>query len=345
MDNIDKDLLNIIQSEFPLSREPFPALGLHLGIAGDEVIYRIDRLKAEGIIRLIGPVINPKKVGYQTTLVAARVPLKWLDKAGQIISKQPMVSHCYQRDHDFNLWFTLAMPLTRDVENEVRKLGNKIKSETTLNLPAIKTFKIGAYFNIDGGSSDLSLRAKSGNPNLSLRVLPEWEGRGNLGSYSDIVNNLSTTDRTVINVLQQDLPLSEKPFDLMSAKLRMDADEFLIRCQNMLQSGIMRRFSASINHNKVGFTANAMVCWKVPSDMVDTSGTKIATFPEVSHCYERQTNRFWPYNLFAMIHAHSNENCRAVIDKICSETGLDRNEKLLLFSTKEVKKTRVSYKV
>jgi DNA-binding Lrp family transcriptional regulator len=329
LDNIDKDLLNIIQAEFPLSREPFSALGLHLGIAGHEVIGRIDRLKASGIIRSIGPVLNPKKLGYKTTLVAAKVHLEHMDKAGQIISRHPMVSHCYQRDHDFNLWFTLAMPVTRDMESEVRKLGSRIKSET-LNLPAIKTFKIGAYFDIGGGHF----------PQSSLAA-----GESIPAFYPTPDNKLSTDERAVINALQQDLPLSEKPFDLIAAKLSMETDKFLNSCQTLLQRGIMRRFSASVNHNKLSFTANAMVCWQVPSDMVDTAGKKIATFPEVSHCYERQTNPAWPYNLFAMVHAHSNENCRAVTDKICSETGLDKNKKLLLFSTKEIRKTRVCYKV
>ena len=328
-DDIDKDLLNIIQAEFPLSREPFSAMGLHLGITGSEVIGRISRLKASGIIRSIGPVLNPKKLGYRTTLVAAKVPLEHLDKAGQIISIHPMVSHCYQRDHDFNLWFTLAMPVTGDMEGEVRKLGSRIKSET-LNLPAIKTFKIGAYFDIGGGHS----------PQSSLAT-----GKSIPAFYPTPDNKLSTDERAVINALQQDLPLTEKPFALMSAKLSMETDKFLNSCQTLLQRGIMRRFSASVNHNKLGFTANAMVCWKVPSSMVDTAGKKIATFPEVSHCYERQTNPAWPYNLFAMVHTQSNENCRAVTDKICSETGLDKNKKLLLFSTKEVRKTRVRYKV
>jgi siroheme decarboxylase len=329
LDNRDKHLLNIIQAEFPLSREPFSALGLHLGIAGDEVIRRINRLKAAGIIRLIGPVFNPEKLGYQTTLVAAKVPEEWLDKAGQIISRHPMVSHCYERDHDFNLWFTLAMPVTMDTDDEVSKLGSRIKSETTLNLPANKTFKIGVYFDLGGGNSDLSLRAK----------------RGNLSPAPRNANKLSAIDRAVINALQQDLPLSEKPFDLISAELQMDTDTFLSHCRTLSQRGIMRRLSASVNHNKLGFIANAMVCWKVPSDMVDKTGKKIATFSEVSHCYERRANRLWHYNLFAMAHARNNENCRALTDKICSETGLNRNEMLLLFSTKEVKKTRVRYKI
>ncbi|MCJ7515517.1 MAG: Lrp/AsnC family transcriptional regulator [Dehalococcoidia bacterium] len=329
LDNLDKNLLNITQAEFPLVREPFSALGLSLGITGNEVIHRVDRLKASGIIRLIGPVFNPKKLGYQTTLVAAKVPAERLEKAGLIISRHQMVSHCYQRDHNFNLWFTLSLPVDRDMEDEVIELGNRIKSETTLNLPAIKTFKIGVYFAPGDRNSDLSLPAKCGNLSLAPRHN----------------NKLSAVDRAVVNALQQDLPLIDKPFDQIATKMPMDADKFLSRCQTLLQRGIMRRFSASINQYRLGYISNAMVCWKVPSDIVDKTGKKIATFPEVSHCYERRANRLWPYNLFAMTHAYSNENCRAVTDKICSETGLNRNEMLLLFSTKEVKKTRVQYKV
>lgn len=329
IDNIDKKLLNILQSEFPLNREPFSLLGVSLGISGDEVIHRIEELKAKEIIRLIGPVLNPKRLGYRTTLVAARLPGERLNRAVRIINGHPMVSHCYERDHDFNLWFTLAVPVATDLEDKVRKLGNQIRSETVLNLPAIKTFKIGAYFNIAGGASDSPLSAK----------------RGNLDSASSKNNHLSTIDRAVIDTLQQDLPLTERPFDLMSAEISIGANEFLSLCQTLLQRGIMRRFSASINHNKLGFTANAMACWQVPPAMVNTTGEKIATFPEVSHCYQRQTKSLWPYNLFAMVHADNKENCRAIIDKICLEAGLNKRGQVILFSTREVKKTRVKYKV
>jgi DNA-binding Lrp family transcriptional regulator len=327
IDNVDKNLLNIIQAEFPLSREPFTALGLHLSVNCNEVIQRIERLKAGGIIRLIGPIFNPRRLGYRTTLVAVKVPVERLDEAEQIVSTHPMVSHCYERDHDFNLWFTLAMPVAEDIESEVHKLGSRIKAEEILNLPAIRTFKIEAYFNLGGSYASM--------PNM---VAPN-------NRLSNIDSELSPTDRAVINELQQDLPLSEKPFDLISARLSMDVDKFLSRCQALLQCGIMRRFSASINHSKLGFTANTMACWRVPPDMVQAAGNKIAKFPEISHCYERQTSPLWPYNLFAMIHAASKETCRAITDRIRSETGLDENDLVLLFSTKEIKKTRVRYTV
>jgi len=327
IDNVDKNLLNIIQAEFPLSREPFTALGLHLNINCNEVIQRIERLKAGGIIRLIGPVFNPIRLGYRTTLVAMKVPAEQLDKSEKIISIHPMVSHCYERDHDFNLWFTLAMPAAEDIDSEVHKLGSEIKAEKMLNLPAIRTFKIGAYFNLG--------RSYASMPNM---FAPN-------DGLSNIDSELSPTDRAIINELQQDLPLDEKPFDLISARLSMDVNKFLSQCQALLQREIMRRFSASVNHSKLGFTANAMACWNMPSDIIKAAGEKIAKFPEISHCYERQTSPLWPYNLFAMIHAPSRETCQAIADRVRSETGLSNDDLVLLFSTKEIKKTRVRYTV
>src|SRR4030042_240873 len=129
VDNVDKNLLNIIQAEFPLSREPFATLELRLSIDRDKVIQRIEGLKSRGIIRLIGPVFNPKRLGYRTTLVAMKVPVERLDKAEQIISTHPMVSHCYERDHDFKLWFTLAMPVVEDIGRERHRRDSKSKAE------------------------------------------------------------------------------------------------------------------------------------------------------------------------------------------------------------------------
>jgi len=327
IDNVDKNLLNIIQAEFPLSREPFAALGLRLSVNCNEVIQRIERLKAGGIIRLIGPVFNPRRLGYQTTLVGMKVSVERLDEAEQIVSIHPMVSHCYERDHDFNIWFTLAMPVAEDIDSEVHKLGSKVETEEILNLPAIRTFKIGAYFNLGRNYASM--------PNT---VTPD-------DRFSNIDSELSPTDRAVINELQQDLPLNEKPFDLISARLSMDIDKFLSCCQALLKHGIMRRFSASINHSKLGFTANAMACWNMPSDIIEAAGEKIAKFPEVSHCYERQTSPLWHYNLFAMIHAVSRETCQVISDRVHSEVGLSKNDLVLLFSTREIKKTRVRYTV
>ncbi len=325
LDNIDRKLLNLIQGEFPLSREPFSALGRRLGISGEQLIPRIQRLKAEGIVRQIGPVLDARSLGYQTTLVAMMVEENRPGRAAQVISEHPGVSHGYLRDNRFNLWFTLALSSELDLQSELQKLGSLIGAEATLDLPALRVFKIRALFDVDGDGSALSNTGVDHGSSL----------------HRDC--HLSPFDSALINELQQDLPLTYRPFDTMSAHLDMDINEFLDHCRSLQQRGIMRRFGASIRHTSVGFVANAMACWIVPPDIVEVAGRKLAALREVSHCYERRANPIWPYNLFAMIHGHTREACQSVASKLSSETGLE--DYVLLFSIKELKKVRVKYLV
>ena len=326
--DIDQKLVNLLQVNFPLTREPYTDLGLQLGISSNEIISRINSLKKRGIVHQIAPVFDAKSLGYNTTLVAMKLSTKeQLDEATEIISTHAGVSHCYERDHDFNFWFTLAMAVQNNMETELQRLATIIKPMAILNLPAVKTFKIVAYFNSDGDNQAA--------PNTDI----------NDANLYTKIPQLSSVDRDIINELQQDLPLTQKPFDLMSQRLSLDTDEFLRHCQSLIQRRIMRRFSAAVSHNKLGFIANSMTCWKVSPEKVETAGKKIATFPEVSHCYERKTNQLWTHNLFAMIHANNKNACHAVADRISSEVGLNDTGPLLLFSTKEFKKVRTKYSV
>lgn len=325
LDRIDRKLLNLVQAEFPLTREPYADLGLRLGIDEDEVLRRIKQLKAKGFIRQISPVLDGRSLGYQTTLVAMRVAESRLDEAARVIITHPGVSHGYARDHRFNLWFTLALPPAADLETKLKQLTGPVGAEAIFSLPAIRLFKIGVYFAMDEDSPlSVSSGVQSGGT-LPPRV------------------ELSRVDRLVINELQQDLPLIPSPFTAMSARLDMDVGDFLAQCQSLRQRGVMRRFGASVNHLTAGFRANAMACWVAPPGMVDTAGRKLASLREVSHCYERKTNPLWPYNLFAMIHSRNREACREIVSKVSDEFGL--KEYVLLFSTKEFKKERVKYLV
>lgn len=325
LNGIDRKLLNLLQVEFPLTREPYADLGLQLGIQVDEVLHHIGQLKAKGIIRQISPVLDARSLGYQTTLIAMRVGKEHLARAEQLISEHPGVSHGYERDHYFNVWFTLAIPLGIDMESELEQLASPIGAEAIFALPAIKVFKIGAYFDMTGNG-----QSPAGGLTQSGGALP-------------VEAELSTIDRLVINELQQDLPLAPAPFTPMATHLGMKVEHFLAQCQSLSQRGIIRRFGAAINHHRAGFTANAMTCWVASPEVVDIAGQKLASLREVSHCYERKTNLLWQYNLFAMLHGHSRETCQETADKVSRETGL--MDYVLLFSTKEFKKTRIKYLV
>jgi len=325
LDDTDKKLVGLLQGDFPLSAEPFSALGEQLGINGEQVIDRIEKLKRDGIVRLIGPVFDARKLGYQTTLVVMKVAESGLDRAAEVLGEHPGVSHAYQRNHNLNLWFTLVLPPDVDMYGELQRLKGLINAEAVVDLPALRMFKIGAYFDVQDDSHSLS--------GIGIDY-----GRRLAGG-----SRLSAADRELINTLGRDISLVRRPFDAVSARLGVDVEQLLDRLGSLKKRGVMRRFGAAINHYGVGYMANAMACWIAAPDRVAAAGKKLSAFQEVSHCYERKTNPLWPYNLFAVIHGHTKDVCEKIAGEVSSEVGL--KDYLLLFSTRELKKTRVNYKV
>ena len=323
MDGIAQKLLARLQNGFPLTGEPFMELGNSLKTPEEEVIDRIRHFKNEGIIRQISPVFDARSLGYRTTLVAMKVAQDRLEKAAQVIQRNPHISHGYEREHDCNLWVTLAVPGTDDIEAGMTKMGTEIPAETIFQLPAIKLYKIGAFFGADGGETNRAGIKTGGKLRPAAKLSPE--------------------DRVVVNEIQQDLPLKHRPFTAMAQGAGLDEERFLARCRSLLARGIMRRYGAAVDHRRAGYTANAMVCWTVPAEQVDAMGEQLAALREVSHCYERKTNPAWPYNLFAMIHGHDRETCYGIARKVSAGRGLP--DFVTLFSSRELKKTRIKYLV
>lgn len=318
MDSLDQKLFAMLQNGFPLALEPFADLGEILALSEDEVIKRIHQLKDDGVIRQISPIFDARSLGYLTTLVAMRVPEGILERGASILNENPYVSHAYEREHSLNLWFTLAVPGTAGIEEEMTRIAEAIPAATIFQLPALKLYKIGAFF----GTDDTSKAATGELPRAA---------------------ELSPADKTVINALQQDIPLKTRPFAGMTGNTGMDEERFLRQCRSLLERGIMRRYGAAVNHRKAGYTANAMVCWNVPPEKVDEVGQHLASLREVSHCYERKTNPDWPYNLFALIHGQKEQICREIARNVTTDHGLQ--DFLALFSTRELKKTRIKYLV
>ena len=146
IDEIDKSLLNIIQSDFPVTPRPFLALGEALGITEDDALNRVSALVDGGVIRKIGPSFNTRKLGYTSTLVAAKVPPERLEEVAGIVSSFPEVTHNYGRDFPYNLWFALVCP----GESQLERTLDRIKSETGVadmrSLPSERMFKIKVEF-------------------------------------------------------------------------------------------------------------------------------------------------------------------------------------------------------
>lgn len=148
MDNIDKNLLNEIQSGFPLTQRPFLELGKRLNISEKEVIDRIETLRKEGVIRRIGGNFNSRKINFTSTLCAAQVPEKKLSKFVNIVNGYKGVTHNYMRSHKYNIWFTFIAPDTEYIERALNDISEKSGVKNILNLPAVKMYKIKVDFEV-----------------------------------------------------------------------------------------------------------------------------------------------------------------------------------------------------
>jgi siroheme decarboxylase len=148
-------------------------------------------------------------------------------------------------------------------------------------------------------------------------------------------------EKKIIAMLQADIPVVERPFLEMAGKLGITEDEFLNVVQDLNGRGLIRRFGATLKHQKSGFKANAMVAWKVEEDQVERVGSIMAAFQEITHCYRRNPAPGWPYNLYTMVHAGDKNQCVAIVKNISKATNQTEYE--ILFSKKELKKISMTY--
>jgi DNA-binding Lrp family transcriptional regulator len=155
--------------------------------------------------------------------------------------------------------------------------------------------------------------------------------------------HFTATEKLVINTIQQEIELIPAPFSKLAKSAGMRPDDYLAMCRHLQRNNIIRRYGASINHRNAGFKANAMVGWMVSPALVESTGRLMAARREISHCYERKTNPDWRYNLFSMIHSQTKEGCDEVVKELSAETGL--TDYVKLYSTGEIKKTRIKYPV
>lgn len=153
---------------------------------------------------------------------------------------------------------------------------------------------------------------------------------------------ISQLDKQIINCLGKDLPLCSRPFKEIAQKIGIEEEALFNKIEEYQAKGWMRRFSAGLNHTcfKTAST-NAMGVWKVSQKRIQEVGRVMASFREVSHCYERITHPGWKYNLYTMIHAGSKERCERVAEGISQKTGI--REYKLLYSSQEFKKTSPIY--
>jgi DNA-binding Lrp family transcriptional regulator len=323
LDESDRNLLNALQWDFPLVERPFAAIGDRLGMTEQDVLDRVSRLRAGGVIRQMSAIFDSGSLGYKSSLVAMRVEPENEGHAVAAVNAHPGVSHNYRRDHAFNMWFTLTVHGSKNLGTEMRLLAEAADADAALLLPTLRTFKIGVKLDVTGRAH--ASEREEETPDAPGRELPP----------------LTVDDVLTVRELQKDLPTRPAAFAEAADRLGITTPGLLTRARTMLECGRMRRFAAVLRHRNAGFTHNAMSVWRCPPEDIERCGRIIASFRSVSHAYQRPTYPEWPYPLFGMIHGRSVEECRQTAEAIREATGLPEYD--LLFSTKEWKKVRVQY--
>jgi DNA-binding Lrp family transcriptional regulator len=325
LDDLDRKLLNLMQGSFPIAARPYEHVASLAEVSEGEAMSRVQRLLDKRIIRQVTPIFDTRALGYSSMLVAAKVDPEHPHRAAQVINEHPGVSHNYLRNHDFNLWFTIATePDSRlGLEGTLEVLARRAGAESVRQLPTLKLFKIRMDLEMEGDTQALASAVEAKEP-IELDPQPYDE-----------------RDIAVIRALQGDMPVVGEPYAPAAAAVGMSQQALLDHLSALQERGLLRRVAAILYHRRAGFSANGMGVWKVPDEQIADIGRRMAAVRGVSHCYQRPTYADWPYSVFTMAHGRSKEECDAVLDAIAEKTGI--SERATLYSSTEFKKIRLLY--
>jgi DNA-binding Lrp family transcriptional regulator len=325
LDETDRRLLNLLQGSFPLAERPYAEIGRLAELNEDEVLRRTGRLLEHRIIREVTPIFDTRVLGYRSMLVAAKVDPEHPWRAAKIINSHPGVSHNYLRDHDFNIWFTIATePGSRlGLDGTLDVLQSLTGAESVRQLPTLRLFKIRMDLEMEKGTEALAAAAEAVDHKEPEAI------------------ELSELDLAAIRATQGPMEPVAEPFAAPARELGVPVRALLDHLEDMRERKALRRVAAILFHRRAGFSANGMGVWRVPEERILELGPRMAAYRGISHCYQRPTYADWPYSVFTMAHGRSKEECDAILDTIAAETGVD--ERRTLYSSTEFKKIRLLY--
>jgi siroheme decarboxylase len=325
LSDLDRKLLNLMQGSFPLDPRPFARVAEQAGVTEERVLADVRRLLDDRIIRQVTPIYDTRALGYGSMLVAAKIDPEHPWRAAKIVNSHPGVSHNYLRNHEFNMWFTIAVEedSALGLQGTLDVLQELTGAESIRQLPTLKLFKIRMDLEMEGDTRALASRGVAEDP-VELDKQP----------YDEF-------DRAVIRATQGDMPIVAEPYVAAAAELGVTVPALLEHLEGMRERGLLRRVAAILFHRRAGFSANGMGVWKVADERVLEIGPQMAAYRGISHCYQRPTYADWPYSIFTMAHGRSKEECDAILDAIAGAFGIA--ERATLYSSTEFKKVRLQY--
>ena len=325
LDDADRRLLNLLQGSFPVAERPFAEVARLAELPEAEVLSRTKRLLDGRIVREITPIFDTRVLGYKSMLVAAKVDPEHPWRAAKVINSHPGVSHNYLRDHDFNLWFTIATePGSKlGLDGTLEVLQRLTGAESVRQLPTLRLFKIRMDLEMEKGTEALAAVAEPVDYTEPEAI------------------ELTERDLAVIRATQGPMEAVPEPFAPAARELGVPVADLLAHLEELRERKALRRVAGILFHRRAGFSANGMGVWKVPEGRILEIGPRMASFRGISHCYQRPTYADWPYSVFTMAHGRSREECDAILDSIAADTGIE--ERSTLYSSTEFKKIRMLY--
>lgn len=323
MDLIDKKLCNILQVEFPLHSRPFEFIGERLGLTHEEVLHRVKSLYESKIVRRIAVSIAPAVLGYNSTLIACKIEPLYLETTIEKINKYHEITHNYERDHDFNVWFTIIAPNHKrisEILEQIRAFPGVLK---LLDLPSLRQFKIDVFFDFEKDSHSQQVQKE-----MSPKQI-------NLTSYKPFIEN--SLEWHLLKFLQKGIEVCPEPFAQFASMHKVTVEKVVEVLSTWKKDGILRKFGAFINHYAAQFVANGMTVFAVESKNIQGAGEILASYTQVSHCYARLTYNEWPYSLYAMIHGDNQINIKEIAKSMSVKLG--NVDYQVLFSKREFKKS------
>lgn len=309
-------LLDEFQRDFPLVRSPFAVLAHALDASEQGVINALERLTSRGAISRIGGIFRPGAVG-KSTLAALAVPPDELEAVANFVSAAPEVSHNYERENAFNLWFVATAADARRLDALLTAIEVKT-GHRVLRLPLIEEYHIDLGFRLCAQGDSRRESARS--------------------TASPAPARLDVREQRLVAALQTGLALVPRPFVALGRASGLAEEGVIDTIARWQACGIIRRFGVIVRHRELGFEANAMAVWDVPDDRAAEAGRLLARVPRVTLAYRRARSLpDWPYNLYCMVHGRKRGEVEGTLAAASHEAGLEAYSHAVLFSRRRFK--------
>lgn len=321
MDEKDRLLLTCLQSGLPLISRPFEALATKIGTDAADLLMRIQRLKKEGILGGIRAMLDPHMFHYQSAWVAAKVDPAGQESCAQVLGQHPGVIYACEREHEFNLWFFIAVPGDQDLELHVRCLEKLAGAQPALFLPARRVFKRADFLN----TADTATF-----PGISER----FEGRGT-------VSDLSESDIVMIRKLQEVFPVTDEPFRKIASELRITEAQALEHIKSLAGKGCLKKIGSFAKLAAAPLAVKTLVVWQIPEEKTEWIGAKISELREVFSAETRPSYPEFPYSFYTLVRAATPAELEDVTRHVQERIGKWPHR--VLATVRELKKEGIKY--